>query len=241
MRNTTRLKQIVQNISAAFRGGEGGGMDAQEFIDRLESLGQRLSIYTYEVHGREYSILAFSESVAAEKIKEDLASNYAGRLDVLHRSLRLVNVEVVTARWLTSKFDRASFQEVLADVERDVASPRDQGPETITTSSVEALCNAVGITHYPIKETVYFGHGGGHQPATINGVGTFYIDLDLLEGDGKEQRMQNALEILAKNLGSNEALRALSQNKIMSFGTETLRWPNHHPTKGRASSIDRGR
>jgi hypothetical protein len=79
-------------------------------------------------------------------------------------------------------------------------------------STVENLCRAAGIVYKPPTESVVFQRGGGHRRPTATDE-SFYVDLDLLEGQSREDRIMAALQVLANDLGNKAAQSSLATRR----------------------------
>lgn len=135
---------------------------------------------------------------------------------------RLIDMELVEARdldasYLVQVFDKRFFDDWHRKFEDHTRSTA-----VVTTSTVEDLLKAVDLEVSPVKETVHFGHGGGHKK--LIEPGHFYVDLSELESVGKEERMREALGILAQRLGSQEAKKTLLDCKVLAHYRDDLRW-----------------
>lgn len=96
-------------------------------------------------------------------------------------------------------------------------------------TNVSSLCEGVGLPEpKAAEEMVAFGHGGGHRRCKSGEDQEFYIDLDQLEGETKEDRMRSAVEVLAIELGSWEALLALKDAGFLKAEPSAIRWPERN-------------
>lgn len=233
MQNASFLKRLLDKLTDTIQGRETRNEGAaREFLERLAELGLRLSIYTFEGSGRAKPFLAFNEQGARTTLKTELGKSRSTQSPVSGEDYFLAKIEPVTVTWLASNFDHHFFLTSLLNIEGDLVDRATEGGiYNVKVSSVDHLCKAVGIPYAPTKEIVHLGHGGGHCNLTTDKAHAFYVDLDLLRGKTKEARMQNALEVLASDLGSKDAIHSLRESGVINNEPGALRWPleKEHP------------
>lgn len=88
------------------------------------------------------------------------------------------------------------------------------------TTTVEALCIAAGLGHAMLNSpdrVVHLTHGGGHNKIrrTNTRRHDLFVDLGLLRGSTNEERIKDALIVLAAELGCYEAGESLGMEGIV--------------------------
>lgn len=137
-------------------------------------------------------------------------------------------VEMVDA--LKKAFTRKSYRGLLGllsecDLNLYGITVGDRSDElTFSQCSVDDLCSAAGLEcceRIRNPDQVTLLHGGGHF---AHDNGDYEIDIDLLKGEGKEDRMRHAIEVLAFELESMSAFMALYDSGLLDV-SRRVNWP----------------